>query len=129
MLLHVTDFNHYLYLAAPSGFRKEDCHPYAMYLERLIGDMSPVVDSVELVERENIMNFQGNKANPYIKITVKDPKWVTRIRSKIEKGETNYKQLWSAYDGGVMTFDSIDYVLRFMIDKGVRKHDLESARD
>ena len=84
-----------------------------------MGNMSPIVENVELVERENIMNFQGNKPNPYIKITVNDPRWISRIRGKIEKGETNYKQLWAAYDGGVMTFDSIDYVLRFMIDKGV----------
>lgn len=31
----------------------------------------------------------------------------------------NYKQMWKGVDGGILTFDSIQYVLRFMIDTGV----------
>lgn len=31
----------------------------------------------------------------------------------------NYKHLWKGVDGGILTFDSIQYVLRFMIDTGV----------
>ena len=31
----------------------------------------------------------------------------------------NYKNMWKGVDGGILTFDSIQYVLRFMIDTGV----------
>jgi DNA polymerase delta subunit 1 len=69
-----------------------------------------------MLMRENLYGFQGNQKNPYIKITVTEPKFINRLRTLIEKGDANYKGLWKAAEGGVLTFDSIQYVLRFMID-------------
>lgn len=70
--------------------------------------------------KENLYGFQGNQKSPYLKITATDPKFVNRIRSTIENGDgTSYKGLWKAAEGGVLTFDSIQYVLRFMIDCNV----------
>ena len=72
-----------------------------------------------MVLRENLYGFQGNQKSPYLKITVNDPKHIHRLRTTIEKGGANYKGLWKGVDGGILTFDSIQYVLRFMIDTGV----------
>ena len=69
--------------------------------------------------RENLYGFQGNQKSPYLKITVTDPKYINRLRTTIEGGSMNYKQMWKGVDGGILTFDSIQYVLRFMIDTGV----------
>lgn len=69
--------------------------------------------------RENLFGFQVNTKNPYIKITVTDPKFINRLRTAIEGGNANYKGMWKGADGGIMTFDSIQYILRFMIDCNV----------
>lgn len=69
-----------------------------------------------MVLRENLYGFQGNQKSPYLKITVTDPKYINRLRTSIEGGNANYKGFWKGADGGVLTFDSIQYVLRFMID-------------
>jgi DNA polymerase delta subunit 1 len=73
-----------------------------------------------MVMRENLFGFQGNQKNPYLKITVTDPKHINELRTAFEKGNANYKNLWKGADDGILTFDSIQYILRFMIDTGVR---------
>lgn len=70
--------------------------------------------------RENILRFQGNQKSPYLKITVNDPKFINRVRTMVQKGNANYKQLWPYREDGILTFDNIAYVLRFMIDTKVR---------
>ena len=119
VLLHVTDFLHYLYVAAPVGFVKSDCEGYKTYLDAQIAQHQPAISSVQLALRENLFGFQGNQKSPYIKITVTDPKYINKLRTTIESGNANYKTLWKGIDGGILTFDSIQYVLRFMIDTGV----------
>ena len=73
-----------------------------------------------MVLRENLFGFQGNQKSPYLKITVTDPKNMNKLRTMIERDSgLSYKGLWKGVDGGIRTFDSIQYVLRFMIDTGV----------
>ena len=69
--------------------------------------------------RENLFGFQGNQKAAFLRITVTEPKYINRLRTTIESGNANYKGLWKGVDGGILTFDSIQYVLRFMIDTGV----------
>ena len=66
--------------------------------------------------RENLYGFTGNQKSPYIKISVYDPKSISRLRGLIERGDANYEVMWPAGDGGIMTFDNIQYVMRFMVD-------------
>lgn len=119
MLLHVTDFMHYLYVAAPISFEGKDCAPFKAYLETLLAQHQPVIHAVQLVLRENLYGFQGNQKCGYLKITVTDPRFINKLRTTIESGSANYKGLWKSADGGILTFDSIQYVLRFMIDTKV----------
>ena len=116
VLLHVTDFLHYLYVAAPVSFTKNDCEPFKAYLETHLAKHQAAIFSVQLVLRENIFGFQGNQKSPYLKITVTDPKFIPALRNAIETGNANYKGLWKAAEGGILTFDSLQYVLRFMVD-------------
>ena len=116
VLLHVTDFLHYLYVAAPVSFTKNDCEAFKVFLESALAQHQPAIFSVQMVLRENLFGFQGNQKSPYLKITVTDPKFINRLRTQIESGGANYKGLWKAAEGGILTFDSIQYVLRFMID-------------
>ncbi|KAG9194867.1 hypothetical protein G6011_04902 [Alternaria panax] len=120
VLIHVTGFQHYFYVAAPLNFHKEDCEPYKIFLEsecqKSFNQHSAVIASVQMCMRENILRFQGNQKSPYLKITVTDPKMINRVRMMVQKGNANYKRLWPAREDGILTFDNIAYVLRFMID-------------
>ncbi|EME86720.1 uncharacterized protein MYCFIDRAFT_202624 [Pseudocercospora fijiensis CIRAD86] len=116
VLLHVTDFLHYLYVAAPVSFTKNDCEPFKVFLESSMAQHSAAIHSVQMVLRENMYGFQGNTKSPYLKITVTDPKYISRLRTAIETGNANYKGMWKVAEGGILTFDMIAYVLRFMVD-------------
>ncbi|KAK5034457.1 DNA-directed DNA polymerase delta [Exophiala sideris] len=119
ILIHVTDFLHYLYVAAPVNFQRQDVEGYKAYLETHLAQHQPVIHSVQMVLRENLYGFQGNQKSPYLKITVNDPKYINRLRSAIEDGHANYKGMWKGVESKILTFDNIQYVLRFMIDTGV----------
>ena len=98
---------------------KSDIDGFKAYLETQLAQHQPVVHSVQMLMRENLYGFQGNQKSPYLRITVTDPKYINKLRTTIEGGGMNYKQMWKGVDGGILTFDSIQYVLRFMIDTGV----------
>ena len=119
ILLHVTDFLHYLFVAAPVNFQKQDVNGYKAYLETQMAQHQPSIHSVQMVLRENLFGFQGNQKSPYLKITVTNHHIINKLRTLIEGGNANYKSLWKGVDGGILTFDSIQYVLRFMIDTGI----------
>ena len=74
---------------------------------------------MQIVARENLFGFQGNQKAAYLKITVTDPKFINKLRSMIENGGANWKSMWKGVDGGVLTFDSLQYILRFMVDAKV----------
>lgn len=120
-MLHVTDFKHYLYVAAPIGFVPTDCANYKVYLESQVGNHQPTIHTVNMCMRENLYGYQGNEQHPYLKITVTDPKFIARVRRAIEDGNANWQGRWKTPDGSgkLLTFDSIAYVLRFMIDTKV----------
>lgn len=92
---------------------------YKAYLETQLAQHEPAIHSVQMVLRENLLMFQGNQKSPYLKITVTNPKYINKLRTSIEHGSANYKGLWKGVDGGILTFDNIQYLLRFMIDTGV----------
>ena len=124
VLLHVTGFNHYFYVAAPIGFQPSDCNAYKVFLEsesqKAFNQHSAVIHSVQMTMRENILRYQGNQKSPYLKITVNDPKMMARVRTLVQKNNsTNWKGLWPNQEGGILTFDNIAYELRFMIDTKV----------
>lgn len=120
MLLHVENFCHYLYCAAPSGFTPRDCEPFRNYLEQTFAQYQPTIKSVEMCMRENMFGFQGNQQAAYLKITVNDPKVINRLRSLIEQGGANWQGRWKMTHGSILTFDSIEFILRFMVDTGIQ---------
>ncbi|PHH88331.1 hypothetical protein CDD83_7685 [Cordyceps sp. RAO-2017] len=120
VLLHVTDFKHYLYLPAPPLFKAQDTAAFKAYLETQIASHQPVIHSIAMCPRENIYGFNGNKQSPFLKITVTDPKFIGKVRSSIENGEADWKGMWKTREHGVMTYDNIQYVLRFMVDCSIQ---------
>lgn len=117
VLLHVTDFLQYLYVAAPIGFTRAHLDGYKNALDSKLSNGHEVaIQNIQIVLRENLYNYTGGQKSPYLKISVTEPKYASRLRGLIERGDANYKGLWPAGDGGIMTFDNIQYVMRFMVD-------------
>ncbi|KAH8672572.1 DNA polymerase family B-domain-containing protein [Tricladium varicosporioides] len=120
VMLHVTDFLHYLYLEAPIGFSPQDCEPFRIYLEGQVAQHTPAIHSVQVVMRESLYGFKGNQQFAYLKITTTDPKHINNVRGTIERCGANWKGMWKPRMRGdkasIETYDSIQYVLRFMID-------------
>ncbi|KAK6543072.1 DNA-directed DNA polymerase delta [Orbilia ellipsospora] len=116
VLLHVTDFQHYLYIQAPIGFDHSHIRSYQDWLQGRVGAGPDSIASIQIVMRENLYGFQGNQKSPYIKITVADPKHIPRVRKFLEKGDANYSGMWRGVEGGIMTFDNIQFIMRFMVD-------------
>ncbi|KAF8421003.1 DNA polymerase family B-domain-containing protein [Tirmania nivea] len=114
VLLHITDFKHYLYVAAPIGFEKSHLDPYKHFLEQRLANRDTAICSVALCQRENLYGYTGGQKSPYIKITVNDPKYIPRVRTLLEKGDGNFRNMYKTTE--LLTFDSIQYVLRFMVD-------------
>jgi DNA polymerase delta subunit 1 len=104
------------------GFEPGHLTEYTSFLERKFAFHTRMIQSVHLMKRENLYGFQGNTKAFYLKITVTDPKLINKLRTGLEKniGSYNFKGLWPSSIEGIMTFDNIQYVLRFMIDTGVR---------
>ncbi|KAM4056130.1 DNA polymerase family B domain-containing protein [Hirsutella rhossiliensis] len=116
IMLHVTDFKHYLYVPAPPLFKPQDTAAFKAYLETQIAQHQPAIHSITMSPRENMYGFNGNKQSHFLKITVNDPRFISRVRATIESGDADWKGMWKARDQGVMTYDNIQYVLRFMVD-------------
>ena len=116
VMLHVTDFKHYLYVPAPVMFQPQDCNAYKAFLESQISQHQPAIHSVAVAYREDMYTFQGNKQSPYLKVTVTDPKFINKVRATIEGGNANWKGMWHGAADGIRTYDNIQYVLRFMVD-------------
>ncbi|KAF2014828.1 hypothetical protein BU24DRAFT_423744 [Aaosphaeria arxii CBS 175.79] len=120
VLLHVTHFLHYFYVQAPLNFQKSDCDAFKIFLEheaQKTGNVhSAIIHSVQMTMKENMFGFQGNQQSPYLKISVTDPRYIARVRRLVQDGGANWKSMWKSPDGKLLTFDNIQYVLRFMID-------------
>lgn len=118
-MLHVTGFKHYLFIPAPVSFQQSDCAPYKAYLETRIAQHQPAIHSITLDLKEDIYGFQGNTRSPYIRITVTEPRFISKVRTAIEDkqgGGCNWKGMWKGAGEGIKTYDNIQYVLRFMVD-------------
>lgn len=121
VMLHVKDFKHYLYVAAPTNFSPQDCMPFRAYLESQVGvgqQGREVIHAVVMAMRESIYGFQNNTQSPFLKITVTDPKFINKVRTTIQSCNANWKGMWKS-DGQILTFDNIQYIIRFMVDNKV----------
>ncbi|ANB12941.1 DNA-directed DNA polymerase delta POL3 [Sugiyamaella lignohabitans] len=62
--------------------------------------------------KESLWGFNGNAQSPFLKIVANDPRGINKLRGIFERGEGRL----SGFNGPVMTFDNVAYVLRAMID-------------
>ncbi|TNV85757.1 hypothetical protein FGO68_gene3112 [Halteria grandinella] len=84
---------------------------YQFFLQSKLPHANCVTD-IEIVQRQPIMNFCGDKTQTFLKVYTQLPKYVNQLRSFVEKGLSfNNVQFWTT------TYESnLPHALRFMID-------------
>ncbi|KAK9476875.1 DNA polymerase family B-domain-containing protein [Lipomyces japonicus] len=110
IMCNVTHFNHYFYVPAPVGFTRDNIRSFISYLDR---EFPAAVYDVELVLRQSIWGYSGDSKQPFIKIIVKDPKFLSRVRGGFERGEINYDDMFPL---PIASFDNIPFTLRALVD-------------
>ncbi|SCV68659.1 BQ2448_780 [Microbotryum intermedium] len=118
VLLHITGFMPYFWIAAPKGFVNDHCIPLMGHLNAMIpGDANPV-HSIKVAHKRSLWGYKGDGTVPFIKITISDLRAYPKVRGAFERGEVNFRELFTGE--AVMTYESnIAYTLRFMIDHGI----------
>lgn len=113
VLVHVTGFLPYFYISAPKGFSRSHCAEFKNHLNMLFG--SQTVLDITLHSKKSLMQFSGKEDVAFIKITLADPRQVSKVRGALERGEVSFADLIQSGDPFV-TYENIAYTLRFMID-------------
>merc|ERR1712223_571857 len=91
---HVHRFNPYLYVQAPKEFKHENLRDFRVALNQaVLADMKSnkenvvnAILNVELMEKSNLYQFQGNKLVPFIKITVAIQRLIAPTKRLLEGG-------------------------------------------
>ncbi|KAH3671239.1 hypothetical protein WICMUC_004756 [Wickerhamomyces mucosus] len=109
---NVTGFKHYFYVPAPSNFRKEHVEEFTRYLKENFQG----IDTIELKMKESIWGYNGGQKVLFLKVIGVNAKDIPKIRSGFERGQINWKNMFTSSSNGIMTYDNIQYLLRFMID-------------
>ncbi|CAL1714984.1 unnamed protein product [Somion occarium] len=116
VLAHVTDFLPYFYVACPRGLLSDDLQMLELTLNNQAS--GGVVRNAEFVQKKSLLNYRGDAAVLFIKITLADQRSLPKIRGLFERGEVRFKGEF--FIDATPTYESnIAYTLRFMIDTRV----------
>lgn len=115
VLVNITDFLPYFYIAVPRGFGQDDLESFRFDLNKSVGG-NPV-KKIEIVSKRSLWGYKGDDWIPFLKITINEPRNLPKVRGIFERGECHFQGL---FQDTVPTFESnIAYTLRFMIDTKV----------
>ncbi|XP_076115768.1 DNA polymerase delta catalytic subunit-like [Mytilus galloprovincialis] len=124
VLAHIHGFAPYFFVPAQTGFKAESCNAFRTALDDAVKkDMRSnregiqhAVLGVELVTRESIYGYHGNRKLPFLKITVAIQRLIAPSKRLLEQGFT-----CPGYTNhGYQSYESnIDFEIRFMVDSNV----------
>ncbi|ODQ54350.1 hypothetical protein SAICODRAFT_208664 [Saitoella complicata NRRL Y-17804] len=113
ILCHVTNFMPYIYVPAPPGFQTHMLPAFKEALDSHLAQSSAIVHAVQIAMKTNLYGYAGGSKNPFLKIILKDPKYLPKVRGVFEREGINFNDM---FPGPTTTFDNIANELRFMID-------------
>ncbi|XP_076045366.1 DNA polymerase delta 1, catalytic subunit isoform X1 [Oratosquilla oratoria] len=121
---HVHGFSPYLYAACSSTFKQEHLGPFKNALNKAVledmrSNKEQIVDAVldvDLVMRESIYGFHGNKPSQFLQITMALPRLIAAAKRLLGDGKVVFGTMNVAYEA----YESnIDFEIRFMTDTHV----------
>ncbi|KAG8846662.1 DNA-directed DNA polymerase delta [Serendipita sp. 411] len=115
VLVHISGYLPYFYVAAPRGLQDEDLVPLRHFINQNTEE-NAIVD-IEIVMKKSLWGYRGDHDVPFLKIILSNPKMVPKVRGAFEKGELDYNNLFNKGGFPPATFESnLLFVLRFMVD-------------
>ncbi|XP_060084003.1 DNA polymerase delta catalytic subunit-like [Ylistrum balloti] len=124
VLAHIHGFAPYFFVPAQPGFKNEDCDAFRTSLDTVVmkdlrsnrEGLQSAVLAVDMMNKESIYGYHGNRKVPFLKITVALPRLIAPAKRLLEQGFTcpGYLQ------HGFQSYESnIDFEVRFMVDSDV----------
>ena len=124
--VQVHGFEPYFYVTAPPGFSPDDLESFRQVLNARLAESSKdasaggaggsLVLRVELESKRNVMGYQPQGPQAFLRVTVVLPNLVTACRTILEQGI----EVPGLGQRSFLTFESnVLYTLRFMIDRGI----------
>ncbi|KAG2195815.1 hypothetical protein INT47_010025 [Mucor saturninus] len=114
VVCHVKDFLPYFYFPAPVGFQRTHLEPFKKALESSLGQLN-IINKVEMVMKQSIYGYHGDQKSPYIRITLQNPRDMSKCRMKVETG-VRVPGLNNICQSDTTFESNLAYILRFMID-------------
>ncbi|XP_052797645.1 DNA polymerase delta catalytic subunit-like [Mya arenaria] len=121
---HIHGFQPYFFVPAYPGFSDDLCKPFLIALNTAVkGDLrsnkegiEQAILAVDLVLKENICGYHGNRKIPFIKITVAIPRLIAPAKRLLEQGFNCPGHGQHGFQGYET---NIDFEIRFMVDSNV----------
>ncbi|XP_021342594.1 DNA polymerase delta catalytic subunit-like [Mizuhopecten yessoensis] len=124
VLAHMHGYAPYFFVPAQPGFKSQDCDAFRKELDTVVmkdlrsnrEGLQNAVLAVDMVNKESIYGYHGNRKVPFLKITVSLPRLIAPAKRLLEQGFTcpGYLQY------GYQSYESnIDFEVRFMVDSDV----------
>jgi len=115
LTVHVHGFSPYFYVKAPQGFTRMDCGNFRTSLNNALAVQgnnacSVYVLAVDIEDKQSMMNYQFNKLEPFLRITLALPNLVAKAKKILEDGLGQWGSFYPTFETNVL------YVLRFMVD-------------
>ncbi|XP_071544881.1 DNA polymerase delta catalytic subunit isoform X2 [Panulirus ornatus] len=119
---HVHGFSPYFYVTCPPSFKDVHLGEFKNVLNQvLLGDMksnkeniTDTVLAVDIVKKESIYGFHGNRKVPFLKITLARPRLIAAAKRLLGEGKVFLSSIgtpvYEAYES------NIDFEIRFMVD-------------
>ncbi|PIK37764.1 DNA polymerase delta catalytic subunit [Apostichopus japonicus] len=94
ILCHIHGFMPYFYVPAPQDFKREHCGQFRDALNKaVLADMRSNKDNltqsvldVDVMDKESMYGYNGNRKSPFLKITVALPRLVAPAKRLLESG-------------------------------------------
>ncbi|KAL0091377.1 DNA polymerase family B-domain-containing protein [Phycomyces blakesleeanus] len=114
VVCHIRNFLPYFYFPAPAGLKKSHLPELKKALAAALFDPA-MLHSVSIEVKQSIYGYSGDVKSDFVKVTLKDPRDISKIKNKIEEGvEVSGLDIICIAD---TTYESnLGYLLRFMID-------------
>ncbi|KAI9221526.1 DNA polymerase family B-domain-containing protein [Blastocladiella britannica] len=125
VLCHVHGFFPYFFVPEPTGFAPHLIPDLLRSLNRALHQdkkgphPNGYVLGVELVQKESIMYFHGNRTTGYLKITLAHPKYTPTLRRFFESGGVRIDGHEHLSFGSLTYESNLAHVLRYMIDADI----------
>ncbi|XP_067951635.1 DNA polymerase delta catalytic subunit-like [Watersipora subatra] len=124
VMAHVHGFHPHFYVKAPPNFVSQDCWDFKSCLNaKVIADMRSNKDNithavlaVDVLMKESIYGYHGNKKEQFLKITLALPKFVAPAKRLLERDFA-----FGSYPGHeYQAYESnVEFEVRFMVDMNV----------